>query len=373
MGRKQKLREAKRKQKTNNKNAAPVLTPLSPSTTKSTTTVTPIQTDPVKEHGTTTSTDYCEEFPKSVFFRQGEKLLDRTQQTDVEYVLGTFRRGAIEQGCVPSMEMLGRFHTLEAAHGSRIHLALPWLLESAIRGSYSSSMKLVTELYYEATPQSAEALMKYWITMINKQSAWCAEVDQESSYTIPKAQVKEFNTITTTECAVCERSDSHTVTLQQCKGCSSYCYCSKACQRRHWEEQNHRSECKQFQLLEKYHLPYAKEIYRAATTTAAGTTTRSTRPTPGGGGRGVILPPHPALAKLRTKLGLTRPLHDYQALMDGYTTTTTRSTHNNGSSSSSSHGCRKKPIIPSEYVIARNDGTVWIGSTPKPMGPFAMI
>mmetsp|Transcript_54918 Transcript_54918/g.61408 ORF Transcript_54918/g.61408 Transcript_54918/m.61408 type:complete len:107 (+) Transcript_54918:140-460(+) len=105
MGRKQKLREAKRKQKTNNKNAAPVLTPLSPSTTtKSTTTVTPIQTDPVKEHGTTTSTDYCEEFPKSIFFRQGETLLDRTQQTDVEYVLGTFRRGAIEQGCVPSIK-----------------------------------------------------------------------------------------------------------------------------------------------------------------------------------------------------------------------------------------------------------------------------
>jgi len=90
---------------------------------------------------------------------------------------------------------------------------------------------------------------------------------------------------------------------------------------------------------------------------------------------GAVMLPHPALAKLRTKLGLTRPLHDYQALMDGYTTTTTsttRSTHNKGSSSSNNGG-QKKPIIPSEYVIARNDGTVWIGSTPKPMGPFTRI
>jgi len=72
----------------------------------------------------------------------------------------------------------------------------------------------------------------------------------------------------------------------------------------------------------KYHKPYAKEIREAAI-------------------RGEIS--HPALEKLRSKLGLTRPIVEYKELNEG------------------------QPIInPFEYVVGREDGTVWIGSAPTP-------
>lgn len=56
---------------------------------------------------------------------------------------------------------------------------------------------------------------------------------------------------------------------------------------------------------------------------------------------------HPALAKLRKKLGLTRPTIEYQELQGAPPT-------HEGTS-----------IDPLEYVVARNDGTVWVGSTPN--------
>jgi hypothetical protein len=65
----------------------------------------------------------------------------------------------------------------------------------------------------------------------------------------------------------------------------TYCYCSKVCQTAHWEKTNHRSECKQLQILNKYHKPYAKDIRDAVIR-----------------GETDIY----ALEKLRYKLGLTR-------------------------------------------------------------------
>lgn len=57
----------------------------------------------------------------------------------------------------------------------------------------------------------------------------------------------------------------------------------------------------------------------------------------------------PALEKLRYKLGLSRPKEDYEELRDNNT--------RNG-----------KTIIPSQYGIGRDDGTVWIGSFPHQTG-----
>ena len=57
----------------------------------------------------------------------------------------------------------------------------------------------------------------------------------------------------------------------------------------------------------------------------------------------------PALEKLRYKLGLSRPKEDYEELRDN-------NTHNG------------KTIVPSEYIIGREDGTVWIGSFPHQTG-----
>jgi hypothetical protein len=73
-------------------------------------------------------------------------------------------------------------------------------------------------------------------------------------------------------------------------GCSIFCCCSEECQIFHWDKDNHRADCKQLNILNKYHRPYAKEIRDSAV-------------------RGDI--EIPALEKLLYKLGLTRPPIEY--------------------------------------------------------------
>jgi hypothetical protein len=77
--------------------------------------------------------------------------------------------------------------------------------------------------------------------------------------------------------------------------------------------------------LKKYHRPYAKEIQEAVIR----------------GDRNI-----PALKKLRSRLGLSRPDDDYKDLLK----------------------VMGKGINPFEYVTARQDGMVCVGSTPHPIG-----
>ena len=81
--------------------------------------------------------------------------------------------------------------------------------------------------------------------------------------------------------------------------------------------------------MNKYHKPYAKDI-RDAT---------------------IRQETHPKLEKLRSKLGLSCPTKDYQQL------------RNEGRTHDEQY------IDPYEYLIAKEDGKVWIGSTPNPIGP----
>ena len=127
-------------------------------------------------------------------------------------------------------------------------------------------------------------------------------------------------------CAICGKEDTETLTLKQCVGCSACCYCGQECQSAHWEEHNHRSECKQLKILNKYHKPYAKEIREAV---IRGDTNI------------------PALEKLRYKLGLSRPLEDYVDL------------------DLSDRGIN--------FRAARKDGTLWAGSFPGPIGQHVYL
>ena len=130
------------------------------------------------------------------------------------------------------------------------------------------------------------------------------------------------------QCESCSKTNTET-TLNECIGCKCYCYCSVTCQTTHWNEYNHRGECKQFHILNKYHKPYAKAIRDAAI-------------------RGDM---HPALDKLRYKLGLSRPRQEYEELLH--------------------HNTRDgKSIDPKDYLVGRDDGTVWLGSTPDPVGSY---
>mmetsp|Transcript_67969 Transcript_67969/g.76103 ORF Transcript_67969/g.76103 Transcript_67969/m.76103 type:complete len:350 (+) Transcript_67969:139-1188(+) len=216
-------------------------------------------------------------------------------------------------GCVHSMNSLGTSYG--APQSKEFHLATPWLLESAIRGSEHGLMMLCMIPYSNAKPKP-EALSIYWHRFSKK-------YDKDDCVRSTKTLVTEA----TRSCVVCLRQDSKTFTLLQCDQCSLYCYCSSDCQRNHWLS-GHKAECNQVRILTKYHKPYANEIRKAAM-------------------RGDIV--IPALEKLRYKLGLSRPKEDYEELIELHTGSTQGD--------------------PRKYVTARDDGTVWVGSFPHPTGP----
>ncbi|OEU06199.1 hypothetical protein FRACYDRAFT_255634 [Fragilariopsis cylindrus CCMP1102] len=250
-----------------------------------------------------------EQLPKSDTYVQGFTN-NITTREQFEF----FQRGATEDACIHSMFRMGQMLT-------DAHLALPWFLEGAIRGSSKCTMILMLECYSLFKVPYREikpyALQDYW-GKINTYYTGASFVDD----------MKCLRGCVEQECAICSKTDTKTLTLQQCKGCSVYCYCSEGCQTIHWKEHKHRNECKQVQILNKYHKPYAKEIRDAVIR----------------GDKEI-----PSLEKLRYKLGLTRPTEEYQEFF--------KRTYNG------------KEIDPDDYLVAREDGTVWVGSTPSsPIG-----
>eukprot|EP00751_Fragilariopsis_kerguelensis_P042372 CAMPEP_0171005352 /NCGR_PEP_ID=MMETSP0736-20130129/18304_1 /TAXON_ID=186038 /ORGANISM="Fragilariopsis kerguelensis, Strain L26-C5" /LENGTH=333 /DNA_ID=CAMNT_0011435017 /DNA_START=79 /DNA_END=1080 /DNA_ORIENTATION=- len=306
MGRKDKLRrEKQRKAKVENA-AATATAPLT------TTTVVADEDDD----------DDDQEFPKSDSYVLGMRLNDDHNKYNIDNdkeIKEAFMRGATEYGCVQSMGMVGLCHFWSNLNGKQIHLGVPWLLEEAIRGAMKPVQYLVEFVYNKVWPGQPRAIQKYWMKMFDKYYGW-----SESSG--EKSNAKEVKDSINRVCFICFKRDTETLTLRQCKGCSTYCYCSQECQTIHHKD-GHKAECRQVKILTKYHKPYAKEIRQAAI-------------------RGET---HPALEKLRHKLGLSRPEEEYQELKMGI--------HEG------------KPINPYEYVVARNDGTVWVGSTPYSLGP----
>ena len=275
---------------------------------------------------TDTDTDIDEldnEFPKSEFFVKGHKLLG--EQNDGYCKPGNiselFMRGATEHGCVHSMHILGDYYTLPATNGKSIHLAQPFLLEGSLSGSINCLMELVSGIYMKVKQNPPQALILYWMKMQSKYEDWSTCSGSISD--IKRSKMMNYcKEMVTRSCAVCGKQDTNRLTLTQCVGCSTYCYCSRKCQTIQWAQQGHRGECKQLQILLKYHKPYAKEIRKAAI-------------------RGET---HPALEKLKHKLGLSRPVEDYDMLRN--------------------YGIHEgKPIKPYQHVVARDDGTVWIGTT----------
>ena len=312
MGRKQKLRQER---KIRNRNSTPpaVVTTAPEATVEATT------EGRMPEAAMKAIVEEIESaFPKSDEFVQAT---EDTQIIDGNEQYALLKQGATEHGCVHSMLLMWKILRIWSATTNGhcnpppmyIHLAYPWLLEGAIRGSFRCIMNLIGEFYmHQAGPnQKADALFDYW-----------GKIANNTDTRIPALGLNELKHRLVRKCVICSQTDTKTLTLTQCMGCSFHCYCSESCQTTHWNEHNHRGECKQLRILVKYHKPYAKAIRDAAI-------------------RGDI---HPALEKLQYKLGLTRPLEDYQEIDN---------THDG------------KISDPKDYVVARDDGTVWVGSIPS--------
>ena len=260
------------------------------------------------------------QFPKSDMYFQAKAMAD-TDNISAREQYELFKEGATEDGCIHCMWRMGKM-TMNTPDGKcmQIHLALPWFLEGAIRGSSKCMMSLMWEVYFSKADRKADALHCYWEEFVTQKYNGVALVDE--------IQIKISKCLVERECVICSKTDTKTLTLQQCKGCSVYCYCGEGCQAIHWEERKHRNECKQVHILNKYHKPYAKEIRDAVIR----------------GDKEI-----PSLEKLRYKLGLTRPQEEYQEFF--------KRTYNG------------KEIDPDDYLVAREDGTVWVGSFPSsPIG-----
>mmetsp|Transcript_38567 Transcript_38567/g.38924 ORF Transcript_38567/g.38924 Transcript_38567/m.38924 type:complete len:259 (-) Transcript_38567:374-1150(-) len=205
---------------------------------------------------------------------------------------------------------------------STIHLVLPWLLEAAIRGHIGCMLLLIEQCYGKSEPLRARALQSFWAKTMN-------EVDDTVNYEERRKEIKKKHL---NMCANCGKKDTEDRTFEKCGKCKAYSYCSKGCQRKQWNDK-HMNECRQVMILKEYYKPrYAREIREAII-------------------RGDDSKNIDRLQTLRTQLGLTRPKEEYEELLLIRSSNTSESGDNNRTNN------------PYEYLVARRDGTVHIGST----------
>ena len=231
-------------------------------------------------------------FPiKSRYHEIGKRLLaaDPSNPRNKALALDAYLRGSRTDGCVRCMHQYHWHHeNIHGANMMQLLVRLPWLFEAAIRGDYTAIAKLSYFYFDNGQQQATSALNYYW----GKR----ARILHPQLPSNTKEILKNFKEHQGDRCAVCNTpccDDPRA--LIQCSGCSYYCYCSKEHQIEHWNTWNHRGECKQLQILNTYHKPYAKQIHRA-----------------------ILLGDEPAtireLQLLRTKLGLNRPTEDYEKM-----------------------------------------------------------
>ena len=249
----------------------------------------------------------------------------------------------IKNGCVRclneySMQILFDGATIENRNKSELtkdniylHLALPLVLEGAIRG-YQDAIILVCGIYRQIHHETedvsryghsvpATPLIMYW-----KKNAWNDDDRERRAGT--KQNREDMKEHHGTFCSVCKRMDSATVTLRKCDGCRLYFYCSKECQQNMWLEGQHAGVCRQLGILQKYHKPFAKKIRKDLTV------------------HGIAPRDIPELQELRQRLGLSRPQSDYQESLDA---------------------AQALRLDPAKLLFPRKDGTVQIGSFPRPL------
>ena len=271
---------------------------------------------------TTEQSDYIDTtwklagYPKSHFFTVGFNLWIAKQE---DAAVDAFQRGANNVGCVPCMYF---YVNMQHKRGN-FYLLLPYAFEGAIRG-HKHCMDHLIVCYDMSKPAMAVALMSFWIKML-------VELELVDT-THREKERKEMKKNIANICCVCEEIDTAEKTFEKCGICKYYSYCGNNCQTRHWQEQNHIGECRHLQILKEYCKPrYVRKIREAII-------------------NGDDPKDIPRLQNLRTALGLNRPKEEYEELLS-------RLGDDNDSAIQDRYN----------YLTARKDGTVHIGSTPEEM------
>ena len=186
-------------------------------------------------------------YPKSKYLVVGYRL---AAENHLDAGVDAFKRGA-ENGCVPCMFLYIK-HQYE---GGNVCLVVTYALEGSIRG-HVPSMKYLIDCYSKSKPVNALLLVDFWIKTL-------IEFEDTTSNNINERR-KEIKNDNASKCLSCGKVDSKDVTLVKCGICKHYSYCGKTCQAFHWKEGHHMSECRHLILLRKYCKPaYIKEIREA--------------------------------------------------------------------------------------------------------------
>jgi len=290
----------------------------------------------------TVATPEYENFPESRFFKKAERFWTRGNHSKAnkKYLQG------IEHGCVRCMSEYAWKVLYDGdpkdpektwfEDNKHLHLALPLFLEGFIRGNpddlgvfdaiHDEHERCHDEEDYSRFGDwhPAKPLCHYW----KKHESKMENDDQEDRLQVKK-DCKATKKRRSNHCAVCKKEDDpETVTLSKCDGCHFYFYCSKECQKKMWVDGQHAGVCLQLRILQKYHKPFAEKIWEDIAV------------------RGIAPRDIPELQELRQRLGLSRPQADYQNLLDA---------------------AKAGHLHSTELILPRKDGTVQIGSFPRPI------
>ena len=235
-----------------------------------------------------------------------------------------------DRGATIENRVAGKFRK----DNSNLYFILPLCLEGAIRGN-QWAIKLVQGTYDQVEHEKKDSsrfgdrrpgapLALYWNKFFLKNK------NREDRHQC-KQDRERMKKLRSTHCAVCgEKEDLETVTLRKCDGCHLYFYCSKECQQKMWQEGQHAGVCRQLGILQQYHKPFAKKIWTDIAV------------------HGIAPKDIPELQELRLRMGLSRPPGDYQDqdLLEAV---------------------RAGRLEPAQLILPRKDGTVHIGSFPRPI------
>ena len=128
--------------------------------------------------------------------------------------------GAMEDGCIDCFCTLGCLSPIcfppyhKDTESKMLVTTNMWcfLLEGAIRGSVTCTLGLL-RTYDEIIPPP-KGLLLYWHKMDYNYRKWSdADRSDDNCYLLDRF------------CVICGKTDTDTLTLLQCKGCSTYCYC----------------------------------------------------------------------------------------------------------------------------------------------------
>ena len=153
-------------------------------------------------------------FPTSDFYQRGNHLIANGggRETISNNVMGIYLQGA-ETGCIPSMVNYANCYLSQY----KPHLALPFLLEGAIRG-HPNAVALLLCRCYANLPQFS--LYFYWSNTV-KNWAGIEEERYKQFFGGAKKMKNQFDNT----CCICSEQQSDLVDLKTCNGCKLSFYC----------------------------------------------------------------------------------------------------------------------------------------------------